>query len=64
MFERLLDRAAQLSETAARRAIKRLGTRQPPDGVTIMSDDAAIRMSGKQLRRQMIDNPLLRNLWR
>jgi hypothetical protein len=64
MLDRLKARADGLARDAVRQAVERLAALGAPDGVTIESNDRGIKLSGKQLRRRMIDNPLIRNFWR
>lgn len=65
MFERLLTRAHALGQAAVLTAIARLArdAELPPD-VTVERDAGHLTLSGRNLRRRMLDDPRLRRIGR
>lgn len=61
MFERLLAAADKRADRLLLRVIARLAARQVPPGVEVKALDDGVQLSGKQLKRRMIDDPDLRN---
>lgn len=65
MFERLLARAKRLGDAAALAAIARLAREaQLPDDATVESHDTHLIVSGRGLRRRLLDDPRLRGIGR
>jgi|GWRWMinimDraft_5_1066013.scaffolds.fasta_scaffold15998_4 hypothetical protein len=65
MFERLLARAKRLGDAAALAAIARLAREaQLPDDATVESQDTHLIVSGRGLRRRLLDDPRLRRIGR
>jgi hypothetical protein len=64
MFEKLSRSAALIAAKAVERQIDRLAQIPAPPGVRIERSDDRITLSGKRLRRRMIDDASLRNFGR
>lgn len=64
MLEKLTTRATALGEQAARRVIDRLAKCPTPPGVAVEPGTDGVVLSGRGLRRRMIDDPRLRNFGR
>ena len=65
MFERLLAPAKRLGEAAVPASIARLAREaQIPDDATVESDDTRLIVSGRGLRRRLLDDPRLRRIGR
>ncbi len=60
----LAQRAGQIGARAAAQHCETMGAISPPQGVHVERVDGGIRLSGKRLRRRMLDEPLLRNFGR
>jgi hypothetical protein len=61
MFERLQAAASKSADRLLMRVIARLAARPAPPGVEVKALDDGIALSGKRLKRRMIDDPALRN---
>lgn len=61
MFERLQAVASKRADQLLMRVIRRLSEREVPPGVEVKALPDAIELSGKRLKRRMIDDPHLRN---
>lgn len=64
MLEKLTAAADRLAAEAVERQINRLAQTQPPPGVTVEAKDAGLILTGKNLRRRMLNDPNLRNFGR
>ncbi len=65
MFERLLTRAKRQGEAAVPALIARLAREaQLPDDATVEGDDTRLIVSGRGLRRRLLDDPRLRRIGR
>lgn len=64
MFEKLAAHTQELGQDAVQRTIDRLVRSPPPPGVQVEASPDGIVLSGKRLRRRMIDDPQLRNFGR
>jgi hypothetical protein len=60
----LEQRAGEIGARAAAQHCEILGATAPPPGVGVECVDGGIRLSGKRLRRRMLDEPILRNFGR
>lgn len=63
-LERLAARGDRIGHEAAARQIRRLEQVAAPSGVATEAIDGGIALSGKRLRRRMLDDPQLRNFGR
>lgn len=61
MFERLQLAASKRADWMLMRAIARLASRPVPSGVETKALPDGVELSGKRLRRRLIDDPALRN---
>jgi hypothetical protein len=61
MFERLQAAASRRADRLLMRVIHRLASRRVPPGVEVKALPDGVELSGKQLKRRMIDDPDLRN---
>jgi hypothetical protein len=61
MFERLQAAASKRADRLLMRVIARLAVRPAPPGVEVKALPDGVELSGKRLRRRMIDDPELRN---
>lgn len=64
MFERAMLLAAVRAETHRRATIRRLSAAALPKGVTVEAGEQGVTLSGRNLRRRMIDDASLRNFAR
>ena len=65
MFERLKARAARAGQAAVLMAIARLARdAQLPADVTVETGDEGLTLSGRALRRRLLDDPRLRRIGR
>lgn len=64
MFERLADRMGRLAEARRLAAIERIAARDTPPGVNIEAGTEGVILSGRKLRRRMIDDAALRSIAR
>ena len=64
MLERLLQQKERFERLAVKRAVDRLAAKGAPDGVRTEPTEHGLRLSGRGLRRRIIENTLLRNFWR
>lgn len=64
MFERLQAAASKRADRLLIRIIARLAAHPAPPGVEVKALDDGIELSGKRLKRRMIDDPDLRNFGR
>lgn len=62
MFERLQAAASRQADHFLMRVIQRLAARPVPPGVDVKALPGGIALSGKRLKRRMIDDAALRNL--
>ena len=60
----LEQRAGEIGARAAALHCERLGATVQPPGVDVECVDGGIRLSGKRLRRRMLNEPILRNFGR
>ncbi len=61
MLEKLTQRAIQRAERLRRDTIDRLAVRPLPPGVRAEPTEGGVRLSGRGLKRRMIDDAVLRN---
>ena len=61
MFEKLSDAGERRANDAVAQAITRLANTPTPIGVAAEAIEGGVSLTGKGLRRRMIDNPQLRN---
>ena len=61
MFERLQDAANKRADRLLMRLIRHLATRPVPPGVGVKALPVGVELSGKRLKRRMIDDSQLRN---
>ena len=61
MFERLQDAANKRADRLLMRLIRHLAARPVPSGVEVKALPDGVELSGKRLKRRMIDDPHLRN---
>lgn len=61
MFERLQAAANRQADRMLMRVIRRLAFRPVPPGVEIKALPDGVELSGKRLKRRMINDPALRN---
>ena len=61
MFEKLSNAGERLASDAVAQAITRLANTPTPIGVAAGAIEGGVSLTGKGLRRRMIDNPQLRN---
>lgn len=61
MFERLKAAADRHADRLLMRVICRLAARPVPPGVEVKALPDGVELSGKRLKRRMIDDPTLRN---
>ena len=61
MFERLQDAANKRADRLLMRLIRHLAARPVPPGVEVKALPDGVELSGKRLKRRMIDDPHLRN---
>jgi hypothetical protein len=61
MFERLQAAASKRADRMLMRVIHRLAARPVPPGVEVKALPDGVELSGKRLKRRMIDDPNLRN---
>lgn len=64
MFERLQQAADRKADRLLMRVIHRLAQSETPKGVEIEPLDDGVRLSGRSLKRRMIDDAQLRNFGR
>lgn len=64
MFENLIVAAEARAAKAVARQIDRLAQTPTTPGVTAEPIDGGVALSGKRLRRRMLDDPSLRNFGR
>lgn len=64
MLERLQAAASKRADRMLMRIIRRLASRPVPPGVEVKSLPDGVELSGKRLKRRMIDDPNLRNFGR
>jgi hypothetical protein len=64
MLDRLMQHSDHLARRAVRGAVDRLAAKGAPGGVQIERTETGLRVSGRGLRRRIIENPLFRNFWR
>jgi hypothetical protein len=64
MFERLQAEAEKRADRLLMRIIRHLAARAVPPGVEVKALDEGVELSGKRLKRRMIDDPNLRNFGR
>ena len=64
MLERLQAAANRQADRMLMRVIRRLAARTVPPGVEIKALPGGVELSGKRLKRRMIDDPNLRNFGR
>jgi len=64
MFERLADRIRRLAEARRLATIERLAARDTPPGVDVAAASEGLVLSGRKLRRRMIDDAALRSIAR
>lgn len=64
MFERLQQAADRKADRLLMRVIRRLAQTEMPKGVEIETLDDGVRLSGRGLKRHLIDDAQLRNLGR
>lgn len=64
MFERLQEAVDRKADRLLVRAIHRLSQTETPKGVGSEPLDDGVRLSGRGLKRRMIDDPQLRNFGR
>ena len=61
MFEKLTNAGERRANYAVAQTITRLANTPTPIGVTAEAIEGGVAVTGKGLRRRMIDNPQLRN---
>ena len=61
MFEKLTNASDRLAADAVAQTIIRLANAPTPIGVTAEAIEGGVSLTGKRLRRRMIDYPQLRN---
>lgn len=61
MFERLKAAADRKADRLLMRVIARLTVRPVPPGVEVKALSDGVELSGRRLKRRMIDDPTLRN---
>jgi hypothetical protein len=61
MLERLQAVASKQADRMLMRVIRRLAARPVPPGVEIKALPDGVELSGKRLKRRMINDPALRN---
>jgi hypothetical protein len=61
MFERLHAAASKRADRLLMHVIARLAARLAPPGVELKALPDGVELSGKRLKRRMIDDPNLRN---
>lgn len=61
MLEKLTPIAARRADLAVKRHIDRLAQKQTPPGVTATAIDSGVALTGKHLRRRILQDPQLRN---
>lgn len=64
MLEKLTAAVDRLAAEAVEKQINRLAQTQPPPGVTVEATDVGLILTGKNLRRRMLNDPNLRNFGR
>ena len=64
MLERLQAAASKQADRMLMRVIRRLASRPAPPGVEVKALPGGVELSGKRLKRRMIDDPNLRNFGR
>lgn len=61
MFERLQGAANKRADRLLMRLIRHLAAQPAPPGVEVKALPDGVELSGKRLKRRMIDDPHLRN---
>ncbi len=61
MFERLQEAANKRADRLLMRVIRHLAARPVPPDVEVKALPDGVELSGKRLKRRMIDDPNLRN---
>lgn len=61
MFERLQEAANKRTDRLLMRLIRHLAARPAPPGVEVKALPDGVELSGKRLKRRIIDEPNLRN---
>lgn len=61
MFEKLQEAANKRADRLLMRLIRRLASQPVPPGVEVKALPDGVELSGKRLKRRMIDDPHLRN---
>lgn len=64
MFERLQEAADRNADRLLMRVIHRLSQSETPKGIEVEALDDGVRLSGRGLKKRMIDDPHLRNYGR
>jgi hypothetical protein len=64
MFENLVTAADRRAAAAIKRQIDRLRQTPVPPGVMSEANDVGITLTGKRLRRRLLNDPNLRNFGR
>jgi len=64
MLDQLADRMGRLAEARRLGAIERLAAHPVPPGVSIETGHDGLTLSGRGLRRRMIDDAALRSIGR
>ncbi|MBL0925730.1 MAG: hypothetical protein IBJ12_14855 [Sphingomonadaceae bacterium] len=64
MFERLDAHVRRRADVAVRLQINRMAEIPAPPGVRVEAMDSGVSVTGKHLRRRLIDDPQLRNFGR
>ena len=64
MLEKLTQAADRRAAKAVARRIDRLAQTPTPPGVTVEANPDGITLTGKSLRRRMLNDPSLRNFGR
>ena len=64
MLEKLFPAAERRADQAVKRQIDRLAQTPTPPGVTAEPIEGGIALTGKRLRRRLINDPQLRNFGR
>jgi hypothetical protein len=64
MFDHLADRMGRLAEARRAAAIARLAARPAPLGVAMEAGREGLVLSGRGLRRRMIEDAMLRSIAR
>jgi hypothetical protein len=61
MFDKLQEAASKRVDRLLMRIIRQLASRPVPPGVEVKALPDGVELSGKRLKRRMIDDPHLRN---